>query len=120
MKPFRTTAIAAVVLAAVAACAQTPTNPSPATGRMAMMDDQMKAMCSLPDKLAKARTPDERKAVMSEHAKLMHDHMAMMNGMGGMQGDMTMRQQMMEKRMDMMQCSMQTMMDQMSMPGEKR
>jgi len=83
------------------------------------------------DKMAAARTPEERQALMAEHMKLMQEGMAMMGGMGpGMgMGNMPgakgkpggamspqMRQQMMEKRMDMMQSMMQMMMDRMQAP----
>jgi hypothetical protein len=111
--------------------AQGASAPAPAAERMAGMDAHMKAMQAMHDKMATARTPEERQALMAEHMKLMQDGMAMMGGMGpgmgmggmpggrgkpGMPGGaMTpqMRQQMMEKRMDMMQSMMQMMMDRM-------
>ena len=87
----------------------------------------MKAMREMHDKMMRARTPEERNALMAEQMKLMQDGMAMMGGMGpggmgGMKGmpgmgamptDMATRQQMMEKRMEMMQSMMQMMMDRM-------
>jgi hypothetical protein len=116
----RSMGIAALACAALVACAQTPTAPPmPMSGRMAMMDEHMKAMHAMHDKLAKTRTPEERKALMNEHAKLMRDGMAMMDAMGGPQGDMAVRQQMMEKRMDMMQSMMEMMMDRTPTGGDK-
>ena len=95
-------------------------------GQMAEMDQHMKAMQAMHEKMAAAKTPGERQALMAEHMTLMKDGMAMMksmgggmSGMGGMQGgkgmdgDMAARQQMMEKRMDMMESMMQMMMDRM-------
>jgi hypothetical protein len=91
--------------------------------KMASMDKQMKAMQAMHEKMASAKTPEERQALMAEHMKMMQDGMGMMkqmggmSGMGGMQGgkdmsgNMTDRQQMMEKRMEMMESMMQMMMD---------
>lgn len=98
-------------------------NPMPA---MAAMEDRMKAMQAMHEKMANAKTPEERNALMAEQMKTMQDSMAMMNqmggmgGMGGMQGgkampgNMAERQQMMEKRMDMMQMKMDAMMKNQS------
>jgi hypothetical protein len=118
--------------------AATPAQPDP----MAMMDKHMQAMREMHDKMDRARTPEERQALMADHAKLMREGMSMMGGMGhggaghggmGMGGmgcamgrtagapqaaaDMAMCQQMMEKRMDMMQSMMQMMMDRMHAPA---
>ena len=91
--------------------------------KMASMDKQMKAMQAMHEKMASAKTPEERQALMAEHMKMMQDSMGMMkqmggmSGMGGMQGgkgmsgNMADRQQMMEKRMDMMESMMQMMID---------
>ena len=96
-------------------------------GPMAQMDVHMKAMREMHEKMKRARTPEEKSALMAEHMKAMQDGMAMMNGMptqgmggmkgmqgmggmGGMGGDMGARHQMMEKRMEMMQSMMQMMM----------
>lgn len=98
---------------------------------MAQMDDHMKAMQEMHEKMMRARTPEEKSALMAEHMKLMQDGMAMMGGMGGMGGgggmmgkgamsaDMGMHGQMMEKRMAMMQSMMQMMMDRMPQPAPK-
>ena len=96
--------------------------PAPATGKpagmpdMAMMDKHMKAMQAMHEKMASAKTPAEREALMAEHMKLMQDGMSMMGGMApGKAPTAAARQQMMEKRMDMMQSMMQMMMDRMPM-----
>lgn len=92
--------------------------PSKSNPALARMDTEMKAMREMHDKMMKAKTPEERNALMAEHMKAMQDGMAMMNGMssGGtseMQGDMSTRHQAMEKRMEMMQTMMQMMMDRL-------
>lgn len=105
---------------------------------MAAMDEKMKAMHAMHEKMVNARTPQERDALMAEHMKTMQDGMGMMSRMGGMggmqggpgdtgrmegkggmegkamQGYMVEHHQMMEKRMDMMQSMMQMMMDRMN------
>ena len=99
---------------------------------MAKMDEHMKAMQAMHERMLAAKTSEERKALMDEHMKLMQDGMAMtqqmgagMQGMGGMQGgkgmpaNMAERQQMMEKRMQMMESMMQMMMDGMQTPATK-
>ena len=101
-----------------------------ANGSMAQMDERMLAMREMHGKMRRARTPDEKNALMVEHMKLMQDGMATMGGMGPgdmmgkggmdgmkdkapMSGDMAMHGQMMEKRMEMMHSMMQMMMDRM-------
>jgi hypothetical protein len=82
---------------------------------MTMMDEHMKVMQAMHEKMAAAKTPEERQALMAEHMKLMQDGMSMMKqmgcgmqGMGDMQGGKDMpphmedHQQMMEKCMEMM------------------
>ena len=128
MNSLRTISLAAALVATLSACA--PMTPAPAAGgmpgmasppaamagRMAMMDKHMQSMREMHDKMVRARTAEERKALMTDHTKLMQDGMNMMGGMGpgamGM-GSMANRQQMMEKRMEMMQSMMQMMMDGM-------
>jgi len=143
MTSLRTTVILAIVFSGLSACAQTPVGEDSAghgavatasDKRMAMMDTQMKSMRDMHEKMMRARSPEERNALKSEHVKLMQDGMAMMGGMGpdgmsGMKGmhrmgatpigapapgDMAVRHEMMEKHMAMMQSMMQMMMDQMS------
>ena len=137
---------AAVLLAAGTPLAQTMKAPAPnpnptATqssqsmnmgGQMGQMDEHIKTMQALHDKMTTATSPEERQKVMDEQRKEMQDGMAMMSPMmqgGGMMGGMaggTMGQkgkpadantqmQMMQKRMDMMQMMMQTMLDQQGM-----
>ena len=158
MLSLRTLAfIAATFTLGLAGCAQTPVHgdahhpyASPAAGMpmdgqgasMARMDEQIKAMQAMHDKMMKARTPEQRNALMAKHMKVMQDSMAMMGGMGGMgsmgrggmmgqgsmdakpgtpgmhgkgamEGNMGMDRQMMEKCMQMMQSMMQMMTDRM-------
>ena len=94
---------------------------------MGKMDAQMKKMREMHEKMAAAKTPDERSKLMAEHMKTMQDGMQMMGGMGGMGGagmgdmkgmsgmggDMPAHHQMMDKRMAMMESMMQMMMDRM-------
>ena len=109
-----------------------PDGGAPAS--MAGMQDQMKAMQEMHDKMMNAKTPEERQALMAAHMKAMHGGMQMMKGMGGMGGmgpmkggacmsdskgppaDMAKCQQMMEQRMDMMQMMMEMMMQRMPNP----
>lgn len=84
--------------------------------KMAAMDQHMKSMQAMHEKMMAAPTPEARQALMAEHMKTMQEGMTMMNGMpaGGMKsmkGDMSTHHQMMEKRMEMMGASMQMMMD---------
>jgi hypothetical protein len=106
-------------------------SPKADANSMAMMDKHMKAMQAMHEKMASAKTPEDRQALMAEHMKLMQDGMAMMKQMGGASGMGNMaagnaknpgagdRQQMMEKRMDMMESMMQMMMDRMPPPSTK-
>lgn len=89
---------------------------------MAMMDKHMKAMQAMHEKMARAKTPAEREALMAQHMKLMQEGMSMMGGMapGAIPSDVTVRQQMLEKRMDMMQSMMQMMIDRMSVSPAAR
>ena len=101
-----------------AAAAASPAAPPHA------MQERMKNMQAMRDRMMNARTPAERQALMAEHMKAMHDGMDMMKGMGGMGGMPGMKhmppgtgqpQQMLEMRMDMMQTMMEMMMQRM--PG---
>ena len=107
--------------------------PAPQSGnaeKMAAMDAKMKAMREMREKMASAKTPEERQALMAEHMKTMQEGMAMMKSMGGssmggmqggkpMPGNMVEHHQMMEKRMEMMESMMQMMMDRMAAPTTK-
>jgi len=110
--------------------AASPADPASA-GKMAAMDSKMKAMDEMHKKMMAAKTPEEKKALMSEHMKTMQEGMKM-TGMTGMMGDagmpamkgkkkmtgnMEQHHQMMEKRMAMMESMMQMMMDRMSAPA---
>lgn len=107
-----------------------PAAPSASTtNRMVTMDKHMAEMKAMREKLATAKTPQERQALMAEHMKLMRAGMDMMSmssgqsdsaaqmpqgmsGMqGGMMGDMAQRHQLMEKRMEMMENMMRMMLD---------
>ena len=99
-----------------------PTAKKPMSGKsdaaMARMDEQMKSMKAMHDKMMAAKTPEERDALKVDQMKAMQDGMAMMNGVpsdgaAGKKGDMTAHHQMMEKRMEMMQAMMQMMMDRL-------
>lgn len=102
------------------------------SSQMGQMDEHMKNMQALHDKMMSATTPEERQKAMEEQRKEMQSGMAMMNQMmpgGAMTGDMgrgmmgpqgepadvNAKMQMMQKRMDVMQIMMQTMMDQQGM-----
>ena len=95
------------------------------SGDMAAMDRHMRAMQAMHEKMATAKTPQERRALMTEHMKTMQDGMRMMESMRGKMASgnppvgmtgMQCAPQMMEKRMDMMESMMQMMMDRLSMP----
>ncbi len=111
--------LSAVALALLAGCSSLPGgkdadehaahHPKDATATSAApagYDQQMKMMQEMHQKMATARTPEERAAMMKDHMKTMQDGMAMMGRMrGGMMG----------QRMDMMEMMMQMMMDREAM-----
>lgn len=76
-------------------------------------EQQMATMREMHQKMAAAKTPEERAALMKDHMKAMHDGMAMMGQMRGgmMGGGSSMSPEMMGKRMEMMEMMMQMMMD---------
>lgn len=92
---------------------------------MAAMEPRMKAMQEMHQKMASARSPEERQALMADHMKAMQGGMAMMKdmaaiqGMGGMASgkpmppDMARRHQLMTQHMETMQMMMDMMMDRM-------
>jgi len=142
------TLAAVTTLALVSGCAS-PGGPQPAkadehashhpdiaaaapAAAMPAMQERMKAMREMHDKMMNAKTPAERQALMADHMKSMQDGMAMMKGMGGMAGmgamgptggatgdgkgmpaEMAKRHQMMEGRMEMMQMMMEMMMQRL-------
>jgi hypothetical protein len=112
-----------------------PKNPAPknAAQRNADMDAQIAHMRALHERLSRAKTPEERQALMAEQAQVMQESMALMHSTmpmqgGGMHGKMPMSQadmaehmrmchDMMGQRMEMMQEMMQMMMDRQGMGG---
>lgn len=88
-------------------------------------DQQMKMMQEMHQKMAAAKTPEERAALMKDHMKTMQDGMGMMGqmrggmmggkGMGSGKGEMRTDPEMMKRRMDMMEMMMQMMMDREGM-----
>lgn len=112
------------------AAAAKPVAAQPAEASVTKMQGNLKKMQAQLDRVAKAKTPEERQQAMAEHMKTMHENMmagkAMMMGEGmgcpmmkdGMMGGMpegtssanpAERMQSMEKRMDMMQMMMEQM-----------
>ena len=104
------------------------------------MDRHLQAMRDMNRRMAEAKTPQERQALMAEHRQVMQDSMKMMgqmqvmpkSGMGtmggsGMQGgmgpqmmgQMMQRHALMEKRMELMESMMQMMMDRVEPPSSK-
>jgi hypothetical protein len=93
------------------------TVPAPAP---AGYDQQMKMMQEMHQKMAAAKTPEERAALMKDHMKAMHEGMGMMGqmrdmmggkGMGSGKSAMPVDPETMKRRMDMMEIMMQMMMD---------
>jgi hypothetical protein len=98
---------------------------------MARLDDHMKLMREVHKKMMRAKTPEERSALMPDYMKAMHDGKVMMAGMKTVSSkdkhgrvttrrvqdkvsispDMAIRYQHMEERMEMMQSMMQKTMD---------
>jgi uncharacterized protein Yka (UPF0111/DUF47 family) len=111
--------LSAAALTALTACspmprhaAHHPTDSTVSKPAPAGYEQQMKRMQDMHQKMAVAKTPEERAALMKEHMKAMHEGMAMM---GQMRGGMSMSPEMMGKRMDMMEMMMQMMMDREGM-----
>lgn len=92
---------------------------TPSATPMPGMQDRMKAMLDMHEKMMNAKTPAEREALMAEHMKSMQGGMDMMKRMGctapmgggpGMSGaDIAQRQQAMEGCTQMMQMMMEMM-----------
>lgn len=118
---------------AKAPAAKSTPAPAPKTTAPAVtvkkMQDNVKTLQSQLDRIAKAKTEDERQRAIADHMRTMQENMGlarsmqpemmmdcpmmgngMMGGMGMMDGAGPDRMQQMEKRMDMMQ----TMMEQMT------
>ncbi len=85
----------------------------------------MKMMQEMHQKMAAAKTPEERATLMKDHMQTMQDGMGMMGqmhggmmggkGMDGGKGQMPMTPEWMKRRMDMMEMMMQMMMDREAM-----
>src|ERR1035437_1090669 len=102
--------------------------PPGGAGKMAAMDNKMKTMQEMHEKMMNAKTPEEKKALMAEHMKTMQDGMAMMSmmggaGMAGMQGkkpkpgNMKQRKKMKEKPNEKKETNVEIVMDCMPPPG---
>jgi len=110
-----------------------PATSQSATQRNPQVDAQIAHLRALHERLSRAKTPEERQALMAEQVKVMQESMAMMRTMhaaqmqgGGMQGGMDMghgdmsghmgmNHEMMVQHMELMQEMMQTMVDHMGM-----
>ena len=117
---MRTILLAATVAVALSGCAamrdqghaahHPPAAASPAEG----VDKQMKMMQEMHQKMAAAKTPEERQALMAEHMKAMQGGMSMMCEMGAGGPGMASgagSKDMMKRCMDMRNMTMQMMMD---------
>lgn len=98
-----------------------PANPA-AKADAAKVDEQMKLMQDMHQKMKAAKTPAERSALMKDHMSAMQGGMNMMSqmrssmprqdgGKSSMPAEPPMHKSMMERRMDMMEMMMQMMMD---------
>lgn len=90
------------------------------------VDGQMKRMREMHQKMAEAKTPEGRAALMKDHMMTMQESMAMMgkmhdgmamDGKAAAKGHMSMDHDAMKRRMDMMEMMMQMMMDRDDMKG---
>ena len=119
----------AMAPASTAGAATAPSGMPMMAGPMGQMDEHMKTMQALHERMMNAPTSEERQKVMADQRREMQAGMGMMNQMmhggrmmGGMSGGMTgqkgkaagmtQQMQMMQMRIDMMQMMMQAMMDQ--------
>ena len=132
-------AFALAAAGALTACATSPmaSMDKPAAGgmaapdAMARMDEKMKTMLTMHDRMMKAKTPEERSKLMAEHMKAMQGGMGMMKGMAGMPGMGAMgdpkhmsaeraeHHKMMMQHMAMMQMMMDMMMQRMPPAGTR-
>jgi hypothetical protein len=97
-----------------------PATDSASKVDQAKVDQQMRTMQEMHQKMMVAKTPADRTALMKDHMKTMQDGMAMMGQMGGMpmqdggkfsmSGAPPMHKDMMQ-RMEMMELMMQMMVD---------
>jgi hypothetical protein len=78
------------------------------------LDAQMKQMRTMHEKMAGAKTPEERNALTADHMKAMHGGMSMMSDMMGRQGSgRPQSPELMQKQMDMMDMMKDMMKDRM-------
>ena len=94
--------------------AHRPATDSAPSVHAGKVNQQMKAMQDMHQKMMAAKTPAEGAALMKEHMKAMQDGMAMMGRMRGgmpMHGGVPTEKDAMQRRMDMMEMMMQMMMD---------
>jgi len=129
-------AVALASAGALIACTTAPAMPmgaAPANSmatpeRMSAMDAQMKTMQEMHTKMANAKTPEERQALMADHMKSMQGGMGMMKGMSGMgamggqsgmKADMANHQKLMGQHMAMMQMMMDMMQQRIPAPPAK-
>jgi hypothetical protein len=124
---MRTTLLAATLAVALSLSACTTAmrhqhhaahHPPAAAAPADRADAQMKAMQEMHQKMAAAKTPEERQALMAEHMKTMQGGMSMMCEMGAGGTGMGMgmasgagSNDMMQRCMDMRNMTMQMMMD---------
>ena len=95
----------------------TASAPSAKSKKLAGVDQQMKQMQAMHEKMMAATTPEERAALMDEQMKSMQNGMRMMDMMKQDSSGMPMsgqKHEMLEMRLDMMQMMMQAMMDRQS------
>ena len=95
-----------------------PQGATPDARTQAPHDQPMKKMQEMHQKMAAAKTPEDRAALMKDHMKAMQDGMAMMGRMktpDAKGGGVSNNAEMMGKRMDMMEMMMQMMMDREGM-----
>ena len=95
----------------------TASAPLAKSKKLAGVDQQMKQMQAMHEKMMAANTPEERAALMNEQMKSMQNGMHMMDMMKQDSSGMPMsgqKHELMEMRLDMMQMMMQAMMDRQS------
>lgn len=90
---------------------------SPAGEHDGEAERQLKAMQEMHGRMRNARTPQERRALMSEHGRVMQQAMAAMHGMhrAGMGYAGAMHGRPMQRHMAMMQMMMQMLIDRIDM-----
>ncbi len=91
---------------------------------MQKMDNEMKAMQEMHEKIMNAKNPEERKALMAQHMKAMQSGMMMMSDTSKMcsvekpdtmpRSEMITEHKMMEKRMQMMEAMIQMVVDRIN------